>query len=237
MNSIRSGLALSALFLTAALVTAQTPAPNVVPTPRGNQSRMESAQREVVAAGQTVANFTNDPNMTWFRDHAREARGLLICSMVVKAGFVLGGSGGRCVLVARADDDFSGPAFYTIGTASIGFQAGVQRSEIILLAMTQKAVDSLMSSTLKLGAGASVAAGPVGAGTGATTTDFVSFSRSSGIYGGVNVSGSSIRPTASFNRAYFGKAVTPIEIIVKRAVHNPHADETLMAPVRKLFGK
>jgi len=219
-------------FFIAALVTAQT----TTPTPTRAQRRQANAQREVDAAAQTVANFTADPNLTWFREHAREAKGLLICSMVVKAGFILGGSGGRCVLVTRSDQGFAGPAFYTIGTASIGFQAGVQRSEIILLAMTQKAVDSLMTSSFKLGAGASVSAGPVGAGTGATTTDFVSFSRSSGIYGGVNVSGSSIRPTTDFNTAFYGKALSPIDIIVNRKAHNPGAD-ALIANVKTLWGE
>jgi len=232
MKTHRAGLALGALFFTAALVTAQTE----TPTPTNRQrTRRENAQREVDAARQTVDNFAADPNLTWFRDHAREARGLLVCAMVVKAGFIFGGSGGRCVLVTRSDQGFAGPAFYTIGTASAGFQAGVSRSEIILLAMTQNAIDSLMTRSFSLGAGASVSAGPVGTGTGATTTDFVSFSRSRGIYAGVNVSGSSIRPTADFNNAFYGRAITPIEIIVKRAATNPGAD-ALIASVRKLFG-
>ena len=222
MKNIRVGLALGALFLTTALATAA--------------ATKEDAQKEVDATVQTVDNFTADPNLTWFRDHAKEAKGLLICSTVVKAGFILGGSGGRCVFVAKTEHGFAGPVFYTIGTGSIGFQAGFEKSEIILLAMTQKAVDSLMTSSFKLGAGASVAAGPVGAGTGATTTDFVSFSRSSGIYGGVNVSGSSIRPTTDFNTAFYGKALSPIDIIVKGKGHNPGAD-TLIANVKKAFGQ
>jgi len=232
MKTHRAGLALSALFF-AALVTAQT----TTPTPTNRQrTRRENAQSEVDAARQTVENFAVDPNLTWFRDHARESRGLLICSMVVRAGFILGGSGGRCVLVTKSDQGFAGPAFYTIGTASIGFQAGVDRSEIILLAMTQRAVDSLMSSSVKLGAGASVSAGPVGAGTGAVTTDFVSFSRSRGIYAGVNVSGAVIRPTSSFNNAFYGKSISPINIIVQRKGHNPGGD-ALIATVKKLFGE
>jgi lipid-binding SYLF domain-containing protein len=232
MKTHRAGLALCSLFFTAALVTAQTETPT--PTTRQRQRR-ENAQKEVDAARQTVDNFAADPSLTWFRDHARESRGLFICSMVVKVGFIFGGSGGRCVLVTKSDPGFAGPAFYSMGTASAGFQAGVQRSEIILLAMTQKAVDSLMSRSFKLGAGASVSAGPVGTGTGATTTDFVSFSRSRGIYGGVNVSGASIRPTSDFNNAFYGRSITPIEIIVKRAATSPGAD-ALIASVSKLFG-
>ena len=122
------------------------------------------ADKEVVAAGKTLDNFVADPDMNWFREHAKDAKGLFICSKVVKAGFIFGGSGGRCVFVAKQGTTWNGPAFYTIGTASAGFQAGIQNSEIIGLVMTQKAIDSLMSSEFKLGAGASIAAGPVGTG-------------------------------------------------------------------------
>ena len=126
------------------------------------------AEKEVVAAGKTLDTFTADPDMAWFRKHAREAKGLVICSQIVKAGFIFGGSGGRCVFVAKQGKTWNGPAFYTAGTASAGFQAGIQNSAIIALVMTQKAIDSLMSSEFKVGGDASAAAGPVGIGTGGT---------------------------------------------------------------------
>ena len=86
------------------------------------------AQEEVVAAGKTLDTFVADKGMNWFRGHAGETKGLLICSKVVKAGFVFGGSGGRCVFVAKQGGTWNGPAFYTVGTASAGFQAGVRSS-------------------------------------------------------------------------------------------------------------
>src|SRR5215470_13069928 len=84
-------------------------------------TRKQEAQDEVVAAGKTLDNFTADPDMKWFRDHVKEAKGLYICSKVTKAGFVFGGSGGRCVLVVKGEKFWNGPAFYAIGTASVGF--------------------------------------------------------------------------------------------------------------------
>jgi lipid-binding SYLF domain-containing protein len=193
--------------------------------------------KEVAAAGKTLDDFTADPDMAWFRQHAKEAKGLLICSQVVKAGFIFGGSGGRCVLVSQAGKGWHGPAFYSIGTASAGFQAGVQSSQIIGLIMTQKAVDSFMSSEFKLGGDASVAAGPVGIGTAATpNADIIYYSRSKGLYGGVDLSAAVIKPSEDYNQAYYGQAASPIDIIVKGSPHSKEAWAPLMSKVAKLYG-
>ncbi|HTO76868.1 MAG TPA: lipid-binding SYLF domain-containing protein [Thermoanaerobaculia bacterium] len=195
------------------------------------------AQKEVAGAGQTLDNFAADPDMNWFREHAKEAKGLFVCHQIVKAGFIIGGSGGRCVLVVKGEKGWQGPAFYTIGTASAGFQAGIQDSELIGLVMTQKAIDSLMSNAFKAGGDASVAAGPVGVGTAATpNADIVFYSRSKGLYGGVDISGASIKPSEDYNKAYYGKAVSPIDIIVRGSVHPSPAPE-LMTKATKLYGK
>jgi SH3 domain-containing YSC84-like protein 1 len=208
----------------------------ILPTSAFAADDAAEARQLVIDSGTALDHFVADPDMGWFRDHAKEARGLFICSKIVKAGFILGGSGGRCVFVAKGDHGWAGPAFYTMGTASIGFQAGVDVAEIIMLAMNQKAVDSLMSGEFKAGAGASVAAGPVGAGTGAATSDFIVYSRNKGVYGGVDVNGSVIKPTEDFNKAYYGKPVSAIDIIAKGSVHNPQANDPLMSRVEKLYG-
>lgn len=194
------------------------------------------ARQLVVDSGETVDHFNADPDLTWFRDHVDDAKGLLICSKVVKAGFVLGGSGGRCVYVAKGDNGWNGPAFYTIGTASVGLQLGGEVAELVFLAMTQKAVDSLMSTEFKFGGNISAAAGPTGAGAGANPSeDFLVYSRAKGLYAGVDVQGAVIKPTTDFNEAYYGKPVTPIEIIAKGSVHNPQAREPLMAKVERMY--
>ncbi|HEY2798322.1 MAG TPA: lipid-binding SYLF domain-containing protein [Thermoanaerobaculia bacterium] len=196
------------------------------------------AAKEVAAAGKTLDNFVADPDMTWFREHAKEAKGLMICSKVVKAGFIFGGSGGRCVLVVKGAKGWDGPAFYTTGTASAGFQAGIQESQIIGLLMTQKVIDSLMSSEFKLSGDASVAAGPVGVGTAATpNASIIYYSRSKGLYGGVDLSGAVIKPSEDYNKAYYGKDVSPIDIIVKGTAHTKESWSPLTAKVAKLYGK
>ena len=194
------------------------------------------AEKEVTGASQTLHNFTADPDMSWFREHAKDSKGLFICHQVVKAGFLIGGSGGRCVLVVKEDNGWNGPAFYTIGTASAGFQAGIQSSEIIGLIMTQKAIDSLMSNSFKAGGDASVAVGPVGAGAAGTpNADIVFYSRAKGVYGGVDISGAVIKPSEDYNKAYYGKDASPIDIIVRGKVHNASATPALITKVEKLY--
>ncbi len=78
--------------------------------------------------------------------------------------------------------------------------------------------------------------GPTGAGTGALTADFIAYSRNKGVYGGVDLNGSVIKPTEDFNHAYFGKPVSAIDIIAKGSVHNAHAHDPLMSKVEKLYG-
>ena len=195
-------------------------------------------QKEVDAALQTWNNFQADPNLTWFREHEHEAVGFLIAAKVVKAGFIFGGSGGRAVLVAKGDKGWAGPAFYTMGTASAGFQAGVDVSEIVTLVMNQKALDSLMAGSVKAGADMSVAAGPVGTGAGAKpNSDFLVYSRAKGLFGGVNVNGTSIKPTEDWNKDYYGKLVSPIEIILRKAVHNPGGDALVKAVEASMAAK
>src|SRR5262245_14007168 len=201
----------------------------VVSTP-ATMSAQSDQQKEVDAALVTWNNFQADPNLTWYREHEGEAVGFLIAAKVVKAGFIFGGSGGRAVLIAKGDKGWAGPAFYTMGTASAGFQAGVDVSEIITLVMNKKALDSLMSGSVKAGADASVAAGPVGVGTGTKpNADFLVYSRSKGLFGGVNVNGTSIKPTEDWNKDYYGRLVSPIEIILRKAAHNPRGDALLKA--------
>jgi lipid-binding SYLF domain-containing protein len=91
--------------------------------------------------------------------------------------------------------------------------------------MTDRGMNSLLASSAKLGGDASVAAGPIGAGANSDiTTDFVAFSRSKGVYGGLNLEGSVIAVADNWNRNYYGSGVLPPDILLKETVHNPQAD-------------
>jgi lipid-binding SYLF domain-containing protein len=175
----------------------------------------EDARATVDAANTTLTNFLRDPDMTWLPD-------------IFQAGFIVGGSGGRCVVLSRSASGagWNGPAFYKIGVGSIGLQAGAQSSEMVSLINTEKAVASLLSNSFKLGGDVSVAAGPVGAGTGApVTADMVSFVRSKGLYGGINLDGSVINVDEEGNQIFYGRPATPVDILSKGSINSPMGDK------------
>ena len=187
-------------------------------------------QQLVEKAKHTVESFMKDPNLAWFQDHVKEAKALLIIPQQLKAAFFFGADGGSGVLVVRDQqtDEWSQPAFYVLGGLSFGFQFGGEASEVIILAMTPGAVEKLYSSSFKLGGDASVAAGPYGAGIeGATSAnlnvDFLSFSRSKGVYAGVSLEGSIIYANDESNEAYYGKKVRPADIFLIKSVNNEHS--------------
>jgi SH3 domain-containing YSC84-like protein 1 len=183
----------------------------------------------VADAQQTLRNFLRDPDQTWVQQNLDRAKAVLIAPQIVKAGFIFGGSGGRAVLVAKEGRTWAGPAFYDLATASVGFQAGLEVSEAVILVMTDKGLNSLMSSSFKLGGDASVAAGPVGAGAKSTVTaDLVAFTRAKGVYGGVNLDGTVVYANTRWNDAYYGATnVLPPDIVIRRTVKSPKSARLL----------
>jgi lipid-binding SYLF domain-containing protein len=184
----------------------------------------EETHATVSEADATLKRFLRDPDMTWLQQNVSKAKGIMVCPDILQAGFIVGGSGGACVVLVRDPNgsSWNGPAFYKIGTGSLGLQAGAQKSEMVSLVMNDKARDSLLSSSFKFGGDVSIAAGPVGAGAGGQIqADMVSFVRSKGLYGGINLDGSSISIDESANSAFYGKPATPVDILVKKTATSP----------------
>src|SRR5437660_10449885 len=174
----------------------------------GGALAQSEQQKLVNAADTTFLNFMRDSQMTWLQQNIGRAKGVLIAPEVAKAGFIFGGSGGRAVLVVRdaKSGKWLGPAFYTVATASVGFQAGISVSEMLTLVMTEKALNALLSTSVKVGPDASVAAGPIGAGAKADiVTDLVTYSRSKGLYGGINLDGTVVALSNDWNETYYQK--------------------------------
>lgn len=203
-------------------------------------TRAEVILQEMVnGARGTLANFIADPDMGWFRNNIGQAKAVLIVPTLVKAGFIIGGSGGGGVLIAQDSEtgQWRGPAFYTLGAGSIGLQIGVEAAEIVLLVMTEDGLSSLLSTSFKLGADASIAAGPVGAGTGRKiTADIVSFARSKGVFIGAALDGAVIKSRDDRNEAYYGRPATPTDILIRGTVANVNAAE-LRTDVSKATGR
>ena len=193
------------------------------------------ARQLVEKARFTLENFVADPNMAALRDLLKNAKGVFIAPQILKGAFVLGASGGSGVFLAREQNTgkWSQPAFYTLGGVSFGLQAGGEASEVILVVTSDRGISAMLSNNFKLGADVSFALGPVGAGVGGATAalsaDIVAFSRSKGLYGGVSLEGSVIAVRDSWNQAYYGKSVTPTDILVHRDVRNPESSALIDA--------
>ena len=193
----------------------------------------QSDQQKLVNEAKTsLGNFLGDPQMTWLKQNFSRAKAVIIAPEIAKAGFIFGGSGGRAVVVARdpKSGKWLGPVFYTMATASVGFQAGISVSQNVTLVMTDKGFNSLLSTSFKMGGDASIAAGPVGAGAKSdVVADLITFSLAKGVYGGVNLDGTVVTATDDWNQAFYGKKVLPPDVLVRGDVHNKGADGLLSA--------
>ena len=197
------------------------------PVPTSAADDKMQAEQLVEKARMAFDSMVADPNLEALVDLLKRGRGVFICPALLKGAFIVGVSGGSGVFLARGEKTWYGPAFYTIGGASFGLQIGGQSSEVVLVAMTDRGVMSLLSTSAKLGADAGIAVGPVGIGAAAATAnlsaDIISFSRAKGLYGGVSLDGAVIAVRDSLNDAYYGKRVKPMDILIRHDVTNPQA--------------
>jgi lipid-binding SYLF domain-containing protein len=184
----------------------------------------------IAASEASLSNFLRDPDMDWLQRNFGRAKAVMISPEIVKAGFIFGGSGGRGVVYAKdpKSGKWLGPVFYTLATASVGFQAGISVAEGVTLVMTEKGFNSLLATSFKIGGDASVAAGPVGAGARSdVVADLITFNRAKGVYGGLNLDGTVVTPSDDWNASFYGKKVLPPDILVRTSVHNAAADKLL----------
>ena len=223
LRHFNAGIMLAALLASGMFLASYTPTV---------ASDRDQAQLLVDRARITLSDFMSDSNYAWLHNNIKHAKGVLIFPQVIKGGFIWGGSGGTGVFLARDErtGKWSEPAFYTVGSVTFGFQIGGESSEVVMLAMTQKATDSMFSSSFKLGGEASVALGPVGGGAKAqadlpsVTADFLTFAKSKGLYAGLNLEGAVIAVRDSLNTTYCGRDVRPADIVVKKECSNRGAD-------------
>jgi lipid-binding SYLF domain-containing protein len=202
------------------------------------------AQQLVEKARLAFEAFLADPQMSEpMRAIVQQAKAVLIYPQVLRVAFVVGASGGSGVLLVRDQqaNAWGGPAFYTIGQGSVGPQVGGDAADIVLVAMTDRGVSSLLSTSTKLGADVGVTLGPIGAGAEAATAnlsvDILSYSRSKGLYAGASLNGAVVVSRDALNHAYYGKDVSPTAILMFREVSNPHAAALIEAVAKVAAGK
>jgi lipid-binding SYLF domain-containing protein len=151
-------------------------------------------------------------------DLLREAKAIAVIPDMIKAGFIFGGRRGEGLIsVKTPDGTWSNPSFITMTGGSVGFQAGVSSTDVILVFRTQRGVDSIVNGKFTLGADASAAAGPVGRTASAATdgqlkAEIYSYSRTRGLFAGVALDGSALRIDYDANAAIYGPGNTPRRI-------------------------
>ena len=155
-----------------------------------------------------------------------KAAGIAIFPSTVKVGLGIGGMRGRGVLSARNASGWSAPAFLTLTGGSFGLQIGAQATDIILVISDRRGVENLVRNQFKLGADASVAAGPVGRDAQAATdlqlrAQILSYSRARGLFAGVTVNGSTVRQDRDANERFYGKRLEMRQIVLDGAVPRP----------------
>ena len=183
-------------------------------------STAESARLQ--AAARIADAIRNDiPDDYWAR-----ARCVAVIPDLKKAAFMVGGEYGRGVLSCRSADQWSAPVFIQLAKGSWGFQAGVEQVDLVLLVMNDRGVQKLLDNKVTLGADASVSAGPIGrrgaVGTDAAmTAEIISYSRSRGLFAGIDLSGGVLRPDQDSNTDVYGRGAEPRTILASREISAP----------------
>ncbi len=185
------------------------------------------AQKLIEDSAAMLRAFTSDPELWPHTErHFHRARAVVLAPDVLEAGLFFAGAGGQCLMVVRMPSGgWSAPSFCTVMEASFGLQLGFQKSELLMLVMTDSAVRSLVGGAVKIGGKAGLAVGLVGRSIkGATTTslgkDIIAVSRNQGFFGGFALDGGWIEPDRNFNQAYYGRAVTAAHILLEARINN-----------------
>lgn len=179
----------------------------------------------------TFENFVGNPGHSWLQNNVKFAKGIFIMPSLGEAGYLVGGSLGNAVLLLHDQEtgEWSEPAFYRLVGGTFGLQIGASQSEVLGLVMTQRGVESLLQSTVLLGAGATVAVGPVGGGISGgvsprVATDFLTFASSKGAMVNLSLGGTVVAVRGDAHEVYYGERISPEDILIERKVSNWYSD-------------
>ncbi len=176
------------------------------------------------------------------QDLLKKAECVIVIPSMMKVAIGLGGSYGRGAMVCRSGRSFDGawgaPAMYTLEGGSVGFQIGVESTDLVLLVMNPRGVGALLDSKVKLGGSASVAAGPKGREVEASTdvtmrSEILSYSRSRGLFAGVSLTGTSLRPDNQANTQVYGRKITARRLVMGAATEVPESGRRFVDVLQK----
>ena len=206
-----------------------------------NTGDTKSEEDRLQNAGKVMQEILNVPDNIP-QDLLDKARCVVVMPTVLKAAFVVGGSYGRGAMVCRTGKEFSGswgaPAMVALEGGSFGLQIGGEATDFVFLIMNGRGATSLLHSKVKLGADASVAAGPKGRSAAADTDAFMraeilSYSRARGVFAGVSLEGSTLRPDNEANHKLYGQSTDAEKIVEGQREAVPPAAQELIATLKK----
>jgi lipid-binding SYLF domain-containing protein len=192
-------------------------------------------------AGMVMEEIMNIPDDIP-QDLLDKAECVIVFPSVLKAAFIVGGSYGRGAMVCRTGEHFTGPwgapSMMALEGGSLGFQLGGQATDFVLLVMNPRGAKAILNSKVKLGADMSAAAGPKGRDASADTdatmrAEILSYSRARGLFAGISLEGSSLRPDNDANEKVYGKKLTATAIIRQGAVPVPPSGQKLVSLLEK----
>jgi len=204
-------------------------------------SAANKEQKRLANAGVVMGEIMNLPDHIP-QELLEKAECVIVIPSVRKAAFGVGGSYGRGAMVCRSGSSFNGPwgapAMYALEGVSVGFQIGGEATDLVLLVMNHKGPDSILDSKVKIGADASAAAGPVGRDAQAATdgklqAGILSYSRSRGLFAGVSLAGSTIRPDNDASGRVYGRTITARDIVMGDKMVVPVSGRHLVQVLQK----
>lgn len=228
------------LPLACLLLLSSAPAATAKGPARADEDTAAGQIKKVEDAARVLAEMMKESDKSIPTGLIKDCAGIAIIPDVVRAGLVIGGRHGRgLVLVRTKDGGWSDPAFIEITGGSIGWQAGVQSADIVLVFRTPRSIENLGEGKFTLGADAGVAAGPLGRSAEASTdaalkAEILSYSRSRGLYAGLTLQGSSIQEDRRANRNFYGRDVSPKAIFAGQAPAPPAAAAGLKKALAEL---
>jgi lipid-binding SYLF domain-containing protein len=205
-----------------------------------NASEAKAEQDRLQNSGKVMQEILHVPDDIP-QDLLDKARCVVVMPSVLKAAFVVGGSYGRGTMVCRTGKDFTGPwgapAMYALEGGSIGLQIGGEATDFVFLVMNDRGAGSLLRTKVTLGADASAAAGPKGRSAAADTdaymrAEILSYSRARGVFAGISLDGSTLRPDDRANRKLYGGSATAATIITESEFTAPTAAHDLIAALQ-----
>jgi SH3 domain-containing YSC84-like protein 1 len=190
------------------------------------KKNLKDAVQQSEKAAQVFREIMDTPDKGIPQELLQGAECVAVFPSVLKAGFIFGGRGGRGVASCRTGSGWSAPAYFNLGGGSFGLQIGAQSTDFVMLFMNKDGLNSLLSDQFTLGGDASVAAGPVGRQAGASTdlkfnAQILSYSRSRGLFAGLELKGVVIKPDKDDMRDVYGEGVTAKEILKENKVTAP----------------